>query len=646
LLAFTFGSRHDALHGNISLEGRTMRAVLKAAVGLAAICVPAQAQERPNILWITSEDNGPHLGCYGDQYAVTPNLDELATTSLVYEHCWSNAPVCAPARTTIISGLYPPSTGSEHMRSMTRLPEGFRMYPQYLREAGYYCTNNAKEDYNLAKPNGVWDESSRNAHWKNRKQGQPFFAIFNHQISHESQIRNDIDEADRIHDPAQAPLPAYHPDTPEVRKDWAQYYDRLTMMDKLVGQNLKELEQAGLTEDTIVFYYADHGSGMPRNKRWPFNSGLHVPLIVRIPEKFAHLRPDDYQAGGRTDRLVGFVDLAPTLLSLVGIEPPSQLQGHAFAGKFTAPPQPYQFGFRGRMDERYDFVRSAGDGQYVYIRNYHPHEVYGQFIAYMFQTPTTRVWKERFDHGRLNEAQSRFWQTKPSEELYDLANDPHEVNNLAGSSEHAEVLERMRNANREHLLAIRDLGFLPEGQIHALSEGTTPYQLGHDPQRYPLEEILPVAEAASSLDPAETPSLIEAMNHGNPTIRYWGAMGLLMRGKEAVAAGHDPLIDALEDPSVEVQIAAAEALGRYGAEVDDMVQALPILVLHADVTKGGLYTAMAALNAIDAIDQIDHEPIPLKEKIEALPRSTEPPPQRMGAYVGNLIDKILADLEE
>jgi arylsulfatase A-like enzyme len=625
-----------------------MRTVLMTALCLAAIGVQPQgapAQQRPNILWITSEDNGPHLGCYGDEYAVTPNLDELAKGSLVYEHCWSNAPVCAPARTTIISGLYPTATGSEHMRSMTRLPERFKMYPQYLREAGYYCTNNVKEDYNLAKPGEVWDESSRRAHWRNRKDGQPFFAIFNHTISHESQIRNDIDEANRIHDPADAPLPAYHPDTPEVRKDWAQYYDRLTMMDKLVGENLQELEEAGLAEDTIVFYYGDHGSGMPRSKRWPYNSGLHVPLIVRIPEKFQHLRPDDYQAGGRTERLVSFVDLAPTLLSLAGIEPPSHLHGHAFAGEHIAPPQPYYYGFRGRMDERYDMVRTVGDGRYVYIRNYNPHEIYGQFVSYMFETPTTRVWKERFDHGRLNEVQSRFWETKPPEELYDLEKDPDEVDNLAQSVEHAEVLERMRQANREHLLAIRDLGFLPEGQIHALSKGTTPYDLGQDAERYPLEQILPVAEAASSLDPAETPRLIEAMDDDNPTIRYWGAMGLLMRDEEAVAAGHDPLIDALEDPSVEVQIVAAEAIGRYGAEVDDMVQALPILLLHADVSRSGLYTALAALNAIDMLSTKDPGPIPLKRKIEALPRSPDPPPPRLDTYVGRLIEKILAELE-
>jgi uncharacterized sulfatase len=257
----------------------------------------AMAAERPNVLWITSEDNGPHLGCYGDSYATTPNLDRLASKGMIYLRAWSNGPVCAASRTAIISGMYPPSTGSEHMRSQVRMPAGMRMYPQLLREAGYYCTNNSKEDYNLDKPGQVWDESSAKAHWKNRPPGKPFFAIFNHTMTHESQIRSRPYAA--VHDPAKVRVPAYHPDTPEVRQDWAQYYDRLTEMDAAAARNLKELEEAGLAEDTVVFYYGDHGPGMPRCKRWPYNSGLQVPLIVYVPPKFKDLASRDYAAGAR-----------------------------------------------------------------------------------------------------------------------------------------------------------------------------------------------------------------------------------------------------------------------------------------------------------------------------------------------------------
>ncbi len=260
-----------------------MKTPLALLAMLVLVLVPSlQAADLPNILWITSVDNGPHLGCYGDEYAVSPNLDALAAKGMRYLNASSSAPVCAPARTTIISGTFPPSTGGQHMRSMAKLPENIRMYPEFLKDKGYYCTNRTKEDYNLEKPADLWEKDKSN-HWRKRAKDQPFFAIFNHTISHESQIRNKITEDDRFHDPAKATVPAYHPDTPEVRKDWAQYYDRITMMDALCGENLDQLAAEGLEEDTIVFYYGHHGSGMPRSKRRPYRSGLNVPFIVYFP---------------------------------------------------------------------------------------------------------------------------------------------------------------------------------------------------------------------------------------------------------------------------------------------------------------------------------------------------------------------------
>ncbi|MEJ7638041.1 MAG: sulfatase-like hydrolase/transferase, partial [Singulisphaera sp.] len=261
----------------------------------------------------------------------------------------------------------------------------------------------------------VWDESSRKAHWQGRRPGQPFFAVFNSEKSHESKIR--ARPHTLRHDPAKVPVPAYHPDTPEVRHDWAQYHDGVSDADADAGRRLGELARDGLADDTIVFYFADHGSGMPRNKRWPYNAGLHVPLVVSIPAKWRHLAPEGYTPGGRSDRLVSFVDFAPTVLSLAGLRPPAWMQGHAFLGTFAAPPQPMLFGFRGRMDERYDLVRTATDGRYVYVRNYMPHLIYGQHIDYMFQTPTTQVWKRLHDEGSLTPAQDAFWKPKPPEEL-------------------------------------------------------------------------------------------------------------------------------------------------------------------------------------------------------------------------------------
>ena len=594
---------------------------------------------RPNILWITSEDNGPHIGAYGDSFADTPNLDRLAATGMIYLNAWSTAPVCAPARTAIISGLYPTSTGSEHMRSMTRLPAYMKMFPQLLREAGYYCTNNRKEDYNLQKPGKVWDESSINAHWRNRRPGQPFFAVFNHTITHESQVRRRPHTP--LHDSATVRVPAYHPDVPEVRQDWAQYYDKLSVMDQRLGRDILKVADAGLLEDTIIFYYADHGPGMPRGKRWPYNSGLRVPLIVTIPEKFQHLVPPGYVAGGKTDRLVGFVDLGPTVLSLAGIEPPSYMQGHAFMGSHESPVQEYLFGFRSRMDERYDMVRSVRDKRYVYIRNYHPHQIYGQFVRYMFQTPTTRVWKALYDKGQLTPPRTYFWEAKPPEELYDLFADADEVNNLAGSPNHAGIKARLREALNAKIHEVRDVGFLPEGEIHKRSDGSTPYQMGHDNDAYPMDVIFDMAERASSLQVEEIPNLRRALKHQDSAVRYWGALGLLILGEQAATEARSDLLGALGDPSPYVRITAAQALAQFGGS-RDLDLALSALIGAASIKENGVYVSMAALNAIDALDEKARN---LSEALESLSENDDATDQRMQGYVPKLIEKTLADFK-
>ena len=611
-------------------------------LALAVLCSSlalAEADRRPNVLWITSEDNGPHLGAYGDRFADTPNLDRLAARGMIYLNAWSTAPVCAPARTTIISGVYPPSTGSEHMRSMARLPADIKMYPQYLRQSGYYCTNNRKEDYNLQKPGVVWDDSSGKGHWKNRRPGQPFFAIFNFTESHESQIRRRPHRP--VHDPAKVRVPAYHPDTPEVRRDWAQYYDKLTEMDAQAGRVLEQLEEDGLADETIVFYYGDHGSGMPRSKRWPYNSGLNVPLIVSVPEKYKHLAPKGYVPGAKSDRLVGFIDLAPTLLSIVGIQPPDFMQGHAFMGRYEAPEQPYAYGFRGRMDERYDMVRVVRDKRYVYVRNYMPHKIYGQYVSYMFQTPTTRVWKQLYDQGKLSPPKTFFWETKPPEELYDLQNDPDEVHNLAGSPEHQQVLARLRKAQQELALKIRDVGFLPEGEIHARSQGSTPYEMGHDERKYPIHKIMAAAELASSLKPEARAELKKMLQDDDSAVRYWAALGILMRGPDAVSAAKQDLHKAMTDASPYVRVIAAEALGRYG-DRQDAERALAVLLELAPADTNGVFVSMLALNALDALDDKAQGAL---ETIKKLPTRAKQAPPRTGGYGARLMKKIVADLE-
>lgn len=619
----------------------TYLAALGLALALSAAAGAAAAAELPNILWITSEDNGQELGCYGDDFAVSPNIDALAAKGLRYTNALSTAPVCAPARTTIISGIYPPASGGMHMRSMAELPKEFRMYPEFLKAAGYYCTNKSKEDYNLKKPADLWNDSSGKAHWKNRADGQPFFAIFNHTVSHESQIRNAIPEVNKIHDPAKVTIPAYHPDTPEVRKDWAQYYDRVTMMDTLVGQNLKELEEAGLADDTIVFYYGDHGSGMPRHKRWPYNSGLQVPMIVHFPEKWKHLAPKGYEPGGASDRIVGFIDLAPTLLSIIGTQPPDWMQGHAFAGKFETDEPKFGYGFRDRMDERYDMVRTVRGKRYNYIRNYMPHKIYGQYIQYMFATPTTQVWHDKFAAGELNEAQSRFWRSKPVEELYDLQTDPDEVHNLADSSEHAETLAEMRQAHAEWSASVKDIGLLSEWEFHHRAEaaGVPPYEVGHDPKLFDHKSIFAAAQLATSLKSEDLPKIVGLLGDEDSGVRYWGAIGLLTQGEAGLATGREQLLAALEDDSPMVRIVAAESLGRYGS-AEDAANALAVLVENID-PEGDAYLGIAAWNAIDYLDD---RAKPAADRLVATSDSPANPPDRVGGYSKSLKAKILDDL--
>jgi arylsulfatase A-like enzyme len=612
-----------------------------------ALALPARlpAQEKkprpklPNIIWITSEDHGPHMGCYGDKFARTPNVDKLAKKGMIFTHCWSNAPVCAPARTTIISGLYPPSTGAEHMRSLTRLPNGFRMFPHYLRALGYYCANHIKEDYNLEKDGKVWDDSSKKAHWKNRQEGQPFFAVFNSLKSHESQIRNP--KVKLVGDPLKVRIPSYHPDTPEVREDWTRYYDIIALADADAGELLRELAEAGLLEDTIIFYFADHGSGMPRHKRTPLNSGLHVPLVVYFPDNWIHLAPPGYRAGGRSDRLVSFVDLAPTMLSIAGIEAPPWMQGHAFAGKHLVKAPAFLHGFRGRMDERYDFQRSLTDGRYVYLRNYLPHLPAGQHVDYMFQTKTTQVWKKLYDAGKLDGAQKLFWTSpRKPEELYDLQSDPDEVKNLAGSPEHQKVLVSMRKAQRAQVLKIRDVGFLPEDEIHLRSALRTPYEMGHDKERYPLERILDMAERASSLQADAVPKLRAGLKADDSAIRYWSALGLLMRGKDAVTEHTAALRNLWKDESKPVRIVAAEALGQFGTK-DDVAVSLKVLLEAGDPTKNSIYNSLAALNALDRLGE---KARPALKELQAWPTQGTPAAHRAAPGIARLLAKINGQL--
>jgi uncharacterized sulfatase len=610
-----------------------------AATIAAASLTTGRAEEirRPNILWVTTEDIGQEIGPYGDRYANTPNLDRLAAKGIKFRNAWSNAPVCAAARTSIITGMYPTCEGAEHMRSMTHLAPGQKLFPCYLREAGYYTSNNSKEDYNVEHTGTVWDESSSQAHWRKRTPGQPFFSVFNILTTHESQIIKRPHTL--VHDPAGVRVPAYHPDTPEVRRDWAQYYDNITTMDGQAAAILAQLEKDGLADDTIVFFYGDHGAGMPRSKRFPYDSGLRVPLIVHIPEKFKHLAPADYRAGGTSDRMVAFVDLGPTVLSLAGVKPPTHMQGSAFLGRHIATPRPFNYGFRGRMDERYDLMRSVTDGRYVYIRNYMPHRIYGQHVGTMFQTPTTQVWKRLYDEGKLNAAQKHFWEVKPTEELYDRNVDRDEVNNLSASAGHRPILEKLRNANEQHIRKIRDIGFLPEGELHTRSLKSSPYEVGHDETRYPMERVISTAEMASARNPKKVTMLLERLADSDSAVRYWAASGLLMLGADGFQRGAAGLRTALKDKGPYVRAVAAESLARYGTP-DDISSALDTLADLVPADKNGGYVSLWALITIDDLGKRAE---PIWAKIRGMSVLDESAAERAQGYAGRVMAKLRAD---
>ena len=588
------------------------------------------ALERPNILWITSEDNGPDLGAYGLDYAHTPALDNLAKESTIYTNAFATAGVCAPARSTIITGMYPPALGSQHMRSRAELPDGIKFYSHHLRKAGYYCTNNSKEDYNLIKPDGSWDGSGRNAHWKNAPKGKPFFAIFNHTISHESKIRL-REKSFPHHKIEDASIPPYHPNIPETKRDWAQYHANISKLDGLVAKTLKELDDSGLSENTIVFYYGDHGSGMPRHKRWLWDSGIHIPLLVKIPDKWKQFR--EVIPGNKSDRLVSFVDLGPTALSLAGIDPPKNMHGKAFLGPHSEKPREFIHAFRGRMDERYDMVRAVRDKRYKYIRNYNPHQIYGQFIAYMFQTDTTRIWKEMFDQGKLNEIQSAFWSTKPPIEFYDTLEDPHEVNNLANSQSHAAVRDRLAAELHRWQMEIRDLGFLPEGEMHERRGKLTPYDLGKDNSKYPLASIKKAADFATTANKSSLAQLRKMMSDKDPAIRYWAATGCIIVGEESKILKSD-LIRLLEDSCPDVRTASAHALFVLG----DAKIAVP--VLEKILSEKNQFYRLRAMNVIDHMDESAREAV---QRIATVGDSA-----KVGAYgenyIGNVIKKAASDL--
>ena len=581
-----------------------LRSMLAGGLALAvagwAGAEPAPA-ERPNILWITSEDNGPFLGCYGDKVARTPHLDRLAARGVRFTNAFANSPVCAPARCSLITGVPASSLGTEHMRSKYRLPDSIPTYAAALRRAGYHTSNNVKTDYNTSSFDGkIWDECGRQASYKNRAPRQPFFAVFNIGTSHESQIF-DKWYPDRYPEAKPGgpdlPIPPYQVSTPENLRDWRRMYDRLRDTDKAVGKLLKELEQSGEADNTIVFYFSDHGGITLRSKRYLYDSGTRVPLIVHVPEKWRKWSAGE--PGSASARLVDFLDLPKTVLAAAGAEIPPTMTGKVFLGDKAEPAPAHIFLFSGRFDAP-EMRRGLTDGRWKYIRNYEPDRPRFQMIDFPLQQQGQRSQWEEFAAGRTTPEQSAFFQPQPPEELYDTQSDPHEIDNLANRGEHAAQLAGMRAALDRHLLATRDLGFIPEPLREQIDRagGETIHEWGQSDGNYPLAEILPLANRASARDAQNIPVLVEALGNPNPIVRAWGALGLRVLGPEARPA-EEELRRAMEDPDDSTRLTAIVAYGRLGKA--EREKALPMLV--GEAKKAG--SDLPALWALDGLRFLD-----------------------------------------
>lgn len=576
--------------------------------GLAGLTVgaepaaPAKPVERPNILWLTTEDMSPNLGSYGDPDAVTPALDGLAARGTRYTRAFSAAGVCAPSRSSLITGVFASSLGSQHMRCQTTLPAAIQPLPALLRAAGYYCTNNFKEDYNFAAPPGTWNESSRTAHWRKRAAGQPFFSVFNFMTTHEGRLRYEAPALAKItqnltpaqrHDPARITLPAWLPDTPAVRTEWARYHDLISAMDHEVAAILKQLEEDGLADDTIVVFTSDHGAGLPRAKQFIYEAGLQVPLIVHVPEKWRRLMPSE--PGKAETRMVSLLDLPPSMLSLVGLPIPSEMAGTPFLGPRAAAPRTHIHAIRDRMDERVDMSRTIRDGRFKYHRNYLPHLPHYPLLTYMDLLETAKEFRRLADAGKLSPGLAFFMApTKPLEELYDLQNDPQELHNLSADPAHAATLTRLRDAHFEWARRTVDTGFIPEQMLRDFAAGRSEYEYARS-GAYELDRCIATVRLLEQGAGAVT-SLRQALQDTYAPVRFWAATGLASLGGQAAPAAPE-LQRALGDQHAEVALAAAEALCYLGQP------GLARPVLERFLNDDRPVVRLAAANVVDRIGE-------------------------------------------
>ena len=568
----------------------------------------------PNILWITAEDMSPYLGCYGDEFSTTPHLDRFAKESVRYTRAFAAAPVCSPSRACLITGVTTVSLGAHQMRSAFPIPDRVKAFPSYLRRAGYFTSNNVKTDYNNGATQRLiaeaWDESSGEAHWRSgqRRKGQAFFAVFNDMTTHQSrttvwpyevfkrEVQSHLSE-EEIHDPGKVPLPTYYPDTPSIRKEWARMYDCVTVMDKNTGRLLKELKEDGHADNTIVFFYSDHGTGMPRGKRMLYDSGMRVALMVRFPRCYQHLAPSP--PGTVNEELVSFVDFPATVLNLAELGKKDYMQGRRFLGRNCDPESDYVYGCRDRVDEVFECARSLRSRKYLYIRNYHPHLSHNQPSVFsdlgVTRQEITRLAEEA--PQTLNKAQMDYaGPGKPAEAFYDCDLDPHNlVNLLEGvmTVEQQDALRAHRRAYESERLRLRDPGAIPEDEIWTwVRDEGKPL---HDILRGKSDHQPDLAKAWSAADlvgRSDFGTALKLLQSDDPIERYWAILALRVGGYE----NRERLVDYLEDISASVRIEAADWLAREGSSRKAALECLIRELAHED-----WWVALRACRAIELL---------------------------------------------
>ena len=530
----------------------------------------------PNIVWLTTEDNAAqHMDLYSPGAAAMPNLEKLAQEGVVFNHAFSNAPVCSVARSTMITGCYAPRIFTQYHRRTQRvpLPEGVMPFPYYLKEAGYYTTNNNKEDYNFILPKGVWDESSKKASYKNRKSGQPFFHIQNHTVSHEQHLHFDQSTIDdfKEEDLQNIEVFPYHPDTKTFRYTYYHFHNRLAMADQQMGKFIQDLKDQGLMENTIIFYFGDHGGLLPRSKGFAYESGLQVPLIVYYPPKWEHLFQD--KKGSRSNTFFEFIDFAPSVLSLAGIAPPEPMDGTPVFGKYAQPLKVKNknnaLGHADRFDEKYDMVRTLRVGKYKYIRNYQPFNTDALFNFYRYKMLAFQEWDALYLEGKLNPEQQQYFKQKNPEALYNLEEDPHEIKDLSQEVSHQEILKSMRKQLQNKLLDLPDLSFYPESFLleNALQN---PVAFGQKHQSE-IEALMAIADLSLTPFDLVSDEVLDALRDKNPWKRYWALIVCTSFGEKAKSLM--PQIKNILEKDTEnlVRIRAIEFLALNGIDFDKSI---------------------------------------------------------------------------